>query len=133
MNILIADDDSSWVEPFSSIVRSRHRIDVAPDGVEALAKFIDKKKGYDVVVTDVMMPKLNGISLLKEIRMLDESIPVIVITGYPNEQLEREASFYNPYAFFTKPLDAILFLETLDIIETDLSKKIRSSSGCESK
>jgi CheY-like chemotaxis protein len=79
-NILLVDDE----EGIRSVVRRSlegdgHYVETADDGVQALKKF--KAAKWNLVITDLMMPKLGGDGLAKVIKQIDPTIPVILLTG----------------------------------------------------
>ena len=81
--VLLVDDEPDFVDYIRSAVEeSGVTVDVAYNGLEALAAIADSRP--DVVVTDVVMPKMDGIELVKEINKIDDSIMVITVTGYPD-------------------------------------------------
>lgn len=77
-HILVVDDDRITIEIISvALQKENHVIAKAENGLEAL-KLI-KQSSFDLVITDMVMPEMNGLDLLKEIRKSD--IPVIVMTA----------------------------------------------------
>ena len=72
---------------------------------------------YDIVITDIMMPKMNGIELLESIREVNDDVKVIVMTGYPTKENIKMTKKYNASAFFTKPLDVEIFMDTITKME----------------
>ena len=78
MKILIADDEKTLVEMLREILRqNKIDCDVANDGQEAV--YFAKESIYDVIVLDVMMPKMNGYEALEEIRRNKINTPVLKI------------------------------------------------------
>ena len=59
-----------------------YKVFSASDGEQACQLFSSMQKDIDLVITDVVMPKMGGVELAKRIRELDENIPVIFATGY---------------------------------------------------
>ncbi len=62
----------------------------SPNGADALETF-RLKRNFDIIITDISMPKMNGIELIKNIREVDENIPIIVLSAYNDYQFVREA------------------------------------------
>ncbi len=82
-NILIVDDEQKIREVLSEYVRfDGHTADEAADGMEAVAKV--KANKYDLIIMDVMMPKLDGYSAVKEIRKTSD-VPVIMLSARVEE------------------------------------------------
>jgi YesN/AraC family two-component response regulator len=91
---------------------------LAGNGQEALDLFLSDR--YDVVVTDIKMPKMNGLDLLREIRKYDNNVRVIVVTGHSDEDNEAIARGYGVDGFFSKPLDVRRFMSVLSEIECSI-------------
>lgn len=73
----------------------------ANDGEEAL-KYL-KSQNFDMVITDIKMPKLNGVELLKSIKESVPDLPVIVITAYEKPSTQKEVYAAKADGFLTKP------------------------------
>jgi len=76
---------------------------VACDGEEALTLF--KENDIDIVITDITMPKLDGLSLVKEIRQFDAEVKILIFSAYKENDLSEEIQkdFINGYLL--KPID----------------------------
>lgn len=80
MKILIAEDEIELANVLAKILKkNNYSVDIANDGEETLLKF--EQDNFDVIVLDIMMPKINGIEVLKSIRQLNTSIPIIMLTA----------------------------------------------------
>lgn len=80
-NILVIDDDLSNRELISKVLRKDgHRVVEACDG--ALALEILQALSFDLVITDFVMPKLNGLKFVEELHSLHPRLPILFITGY---------------------------------------------------
>jgi len=87
--ILIVDDTGDNVKLIKAMLKSLDSdIDVAVDGEEALRKMTDND--YDIVLLDIMLPKISGIDVLKKVRERDLETPIIVMTAYGSEELAVE-------------------------------------------
>ena len=87
-NILIVDDSALIRRVISDIIKSDGRFqvtDVARDGLEGLNKLLANKVGYDAVILDINMPKMNGIELLAEIGKARIKVPVIMVSTLVKE------------------------------------------------
>ena len=103
MNILLVDDNFSIVSFLANFLSHDYKVRIISNGLDALNAF--KAAHFDVVITEIEIPKMNGLELLKAIRQRDKRVYVIVITGNRNKEYISESERYNVYAFFTKPLD----------------------------
>ena len=80
VRVLLVDDEEGIRSVVSRFLEGDgHYVETADDGVQALKKFHTGK--WDLVITDRIMPKLNGEGLAKVIKQIDPNIPVILITG----------------------------------------------------
>lgn len=80
MRILFAEDEKSLSKALTTILeRNNYSVDAVFDGQEALEYL--EADNYDCVILDIMMPKLDGISVLKEIRKKGSLIPVLMLTA----------------------------------------------------
>ena len=81
LNILIVEDDKELRERLLDLLKTFFKkVDIAKDGLEALNKY--KSNKYDLVLTDINMPLMNGIELSKEIRMLKYDQCILVLSAY---------------------------------------------------
>ena len=100
--VLIVDDNNI----FSRVIKDElqifgHETETVSNGVDALLRYIDG--GIDIVVMDVMMPKLSGIDAMRIIKKIDPAAKVVVITGNPNDILRKEAADMEALEFLIKP------------------------------
>ena len=104
MKILVVDDDQGMRE-FLDIVLSREGFQVitAADGKEAFS--LCRKNDFDLAITDLKMPKIDGIALLKKIKETSPQTPVIVITGYASGETAISAMQEGAYDYLEKNFD----------------------------
>lgn len=77
--------------------------DTADSATEAIA--LMERKPFDLIITDIEMPVVSGIELLKEIKDHWPELPVIIMTGNPSPEYVNEALSLGAIDYFTKPLD----------------------------
>ncbi|HTC22687.1 MAG TPA: response regulator, partial [bacterium] len=100
--ILLVDDKSSMRKVLRQTLESDQRnVLEAEDGEKALETI--KSKHVDLVITDIKMPRLDGMTLLKMIRELDTEIVVIIMTAYGTIETAVEAMKLGAYDYVTKP------------------------------
>ena len=100
--VLIVDDDPGIRETISQIIEELgYDPDTAADGLDALAML--DTGSYLCVFTDIMMPKMTGIELIKKIKARDVSLPIIVITGYASLEIAIDAMKCGASDFISKP------------------------------
>jgi two-component system response regulator HydG len=102
--ILIADDDAGVRYTLREVLASED-VDVveAKDGVEALNKA--QAEPFDLVLTDLRMPRMDGIALLRAILALPDAPPVILLTAHGNERTAVEAMKLGAWDYFRKPFE----------------------------
>lgn len=101
-HILIVDDEPSMRLALSESLEScGYFVDTAVDGVDALKKF--EQRTWDLVITDIRMPKISGLDVLREIRRRASETPVILITAYGTVNTAVEAMKEGATDFIMKP------------------------------
>lgn len=102
--ILVVDDEISIVQLAKFRLESNnYEVVTATNGKEALEKI--KQEKPDAVLLDVMMPELDGLSVLKRIRDTDKNLPVFMFTAFSNEERFKVASNLNASGFILKTAD----------------------------
>ena len=103
--LLFVDDEKGYRESFYRFmsIEKTFLIETASDGMEALKKL--KTFPADIVITDVLMPGMDGLSLLKEIRERYPDILVPVVTGYGSIDNAVQAMKLGAYDYILKPFD----------------------------
>ncbi len=100
--VLVVDDDYSMRAALSEALDScGYGVETAENGIEAIAKFNPDK--FDLVITDLRMPKKGGMEVLKEIKTSSPKTPVIVITAYGTVSTAVEAMKFGASEFIMKP------------------------------
>ncbi|MCX7925909.1 MAG: response regulator [Fimbriimonadales bacterium] len=101
-NVLIVDDDALVRETLHFVLEDGgYQVYAASSGAEALR--ILEREPVDIVLSDIFMPGMNGFDLLRQIRERAPETPVILITGYGNIEMAREALKQGASDFITKP------------------------------
>jgi len=101
-SILVVDDDSSAREYLADIL-SAEGYDVDETGDPRKALDMAEEKRYHLVLTDIVMPEMDGLRLLTELHERDEEMPVVLITAYPDLELSIEALKHDAFDFIIKP------------------------------
>ncbi len=102
--ILLVEDESSLRSILSyHLEHAGHEVAEAADGRQALDRI--KRGGWDLVVTDIRMPNLDGVTLLKEIRRRDVDLPVILITAHGTIEDAVAAIKAGAFDYITKPVE----------------------------
>jgi len=100
--ILIVDDEISVSRSIREVLLGEgYGVEMAPGGQEALG--LIREKFYDLIIVDLMMPGLNGVDLLRQIKTESPKSPVIMITGYPTMKSSLLAMQLGAFDFLPKP------------------------------
>lgn len=127
LSVLYVEDDSMLNQVNTSILESIFkRVDSCTNGKEALEKYIEKKADsntYDLVITDINMPYMNGIELSKEVLKLDSSQQILIISAYnDSDKLELLIQLGIKY-YVQKPVSTEKFFEVLEKIAKEIHEK----------
>ena len=115
LNILVVDDDVDVCEYLQDFLTSEgYLVTIVNDPTQAIENM--KKSEFHVVVLDIMMPKLNGIDLLEQIRHNDDDIAVIILTGYPSLETATSSIEHDVSAYIRKPFTISEFREAIQRI-----------------
>ena len=113
-HVLIVDDEETVLEHIKQmLVPEGYKISMVSNGSQALE--LIQRDLPDVVILDLKIPELNGSSTLKEIRRLEENLPVIVITDYPESDLMMEALKNSPIMVLLKTLEYKRMIEAVNL------------------
>jgi EAL domain-containing protein (putative c-di-GMP-specific phosphodiesterase class I)/ActR/RegA family two-component response regulator len=103
-HVLIADDEPLLLNSLRRILESSgHTVDTASDGHAALD--LINREQFDAIISDISMPGVDGIQLLRAIRERDSDVPVILITGNPAVETAVQGVEYGIVAYMVKPFD----------------------------
>jgi len=129
--ILIVDDDPGVRELLSQVLTEvgNYDTDMAADGVEGLEKV--RSNRYDVIFTDLTMPRMNGMDFLQRTREMPSPVPVIVLTGVSSMEIAVSAMRKGAVDFLTKPftLDKIVSTTERVLGEWKLYGRLASKQG----
>ena len=100
--ILVVDDEATIRDMLTkTLALADYDVDTAPDGSAALERL--RLSSYDLLITDLKMPGLDGLSVIREARRLRADLPVIIITGFSTEASAIEAIDLGVSGYLTKP------------------------------
>ncbi|MGW8324389.1 MAG: HD domain-containing phosphohydrolase [Desulfobacterales bacterium] len=131
LNILVVDDEECILDVFKRYFESEtnHTLFTASDGFEAFE--IIRSESINCCFTDLAMPRLDGLELARKIYQYDNTIPVVVMTGYPSMDIAIETLKNGVVDFITKPFQMEQILPTIskvinarsDLVENILLKE----------
>ncbi len=116
LTLLYVDDDKDTRDVTLMILEELFdNIIVAVDGEDGFEKF--KENNIDLIITDINMPKMNGLEMSKKIKQIDLYVPIIVLTAFNDKNLLENALNIGIDSFINKPLEGIeLLVEKLEKI-----------------
>ncbi len=101
--ILVVDDEENAREGLSKILsKEGYAVEMAANGKEAIDTF--RRHPFDLVITDMRMPLMDGFEVLREIKKLDENIGVIMVTAYGEVESYLEAMNMGAFEYINKPV-----------------------------
>jgi EAL domain-containing protein (putative c-di-GMP-specific phosphodiesterase class I) len=110
--VLIVDDDEALAAVFASTLnKANYEVVCAPDGANAAR--VLQAESFDVIVSDISMPGMDGIELLHLVREHDLDVPVILVTGEPEVGSARRAVEYGALRYLEKPVSPQLLREVV--------------------
>ena len=100
--LLVEDEDMVRAVAERALVRAGYTVTTAADGEEGLAAIANGDTEFDLIVSDVVMPTMDGPAMARAIRKVKPDIPILFMSGYAEEQLRNEIDIENMY-FIPKP------------------------------
>lgn len=119
--ILVVDDEAAIREITKTTLEAYgYNVLVASDGSEVLALFVENSNKIEVVITDMMMPFMDGITTIRALRRVDDKIKVIAVTGLTSTDKATEMQSLAVKAILSKPYTAETLLTTIDrVLKTE--------------
>jgi excisionase family DNA binding protein len=102
--VLVVDDEASIRDLLSkTLAIKEYDVDTAADGAAALERMRSTTPGYDLLIADLKMPGMDGLTLIRQAKKLNADLPVIIITGFSTESSAIEAVNLGVAGYLTKP------------------------------
>lgn len=130
MKILIVDDSPPAREPLELKLESMgHSITAADDGLQAFQAF--KREKFDLIITDIRMPVMDGLELLRQVKKISPAQDVILITGYSDLDSSVEALRHGARNYLRKPVKLDELAMSVNTVEERLNmdRKIREQEA----
>ena len=116
--VLVVDDDDAVRALLAGVLTAEgHRVSEAADGREAI-KLLEQGR-YDLVITDIVMPNVNGIEVLLAVRDIYPQCPVVMITGYPSVDTQVRLANLGVADYITNPFD-------VDVVRLTVARLLRT-------
>ena len=125
LKVLIVDDERDYSETMEFWLMAKgYDVRAVPSGMEAI-DYLSDNPASDIVFLDILMPGMDGIETLAEIKKIRPDLPVIMVTAYASEERKEEAKRLGAAGFFAKSDDLSLAAR---LIKSAL-EKIGNSDG----
>ena len=109
--LYVEDNEEARKFTLEMLSRFFKHITIAKDGEEGIEKF--KEGRYDLVLTDINMPKMNGIELITQIKPLNDQIPILVLSAHNESGYYEEVNKLGVQGYLAKPLALKQLIDTL--------------------
>lgn len=111
--VLLVDDDETVLAMMHRVLdKAGLAVESVSSSTEALER-IRRGRRYEAIVTDVMMPEMDGMQLLRFVRQLDLDVPLIIVTGNPTLETAIQAMEQGGFRYLPKPLDSKRLVEVV--------------------
>lgn len=111
-NVLVVDDNRDLLNTFALILKRKgYIVDTAEDGIQALDRF--KARQFDVILMDAVMPRMNGIEALHEMREIDPRAKIILMTAFCEEEQLKKAVKEGAFGALYKPVDIAKLMDLI--------------------
>lgn len=124
LRLMLIDDDRVCLALLAQACEAAgHFCETFSSPVRALQAYSRESRAYDVVLSDLMMPEMNGLQLLQGVREIAPQALVIIVSGCSDFNTVVDAINYRAYSFFLKPFNIGDILTTLDRAGRELEKQ----------
>ena len=122
IKILVVDDEKIIVRSVQMILKAEgYNIEGASSGKDAILKM--EQNSYNIVLTDLMMPEMDGISLIRWLKVNRPDVGVVILTGYPSQETIKEALELGIIDYVPKPFTPAVLLDVTQRAVDWLNKK----------
>lgn len=104
-NVILAVDDESGIRDLIKYTFEPHDMEVVTAENGRAAITIMENNPVDVIITDLLMPSMTGLALIKEMKNRKSTIPIIIITAYGNTDMVKDIIAEGVFKLIEKPLD----------------------------
>jgi DNA-binding NtrC family response regulator len=113
LRVLVVDDEPDMADSIAYFVRrAGYDVETTTSGADALARMAGTQ--FDIVLTDLKMPRISGLTLLDEIKQRDADVEVLVVTGHPEVETAVQAIKHGAFDYVTKPFDESQLMERVE-------------------
>jgi len=123
--ILIVDDEVKLVKKLKKLLeKDGFEIETASNGKEAL-NIIEASKPFDVIISDIRMEEMDGLTFLKEVHQKGLDVGVIMITGYGDMDTFLESLYFGAFEYINKPVHYEKLVETINKLLHDRERQLK--------
>jgi DNA-binding NtrC family response regulator len=113
--ILVIDDDVSMLRALTKVLNGEGVVVAgAENSARAMQYLMSQNDTFDLIITDIHMPLVDGLEVLELVKTKRPDIPVIVITAYGGTEAQAEATRLGAAAYLEKPLDTAVLLAAIE-------------------
>ncbi len=122
--ILVVDDEESITDIIKIMLSAKgYEVIIANNGKQGLDLYREKKP--DLVITDIIMPDMEGIEFLKILKKENKNLPVIVMSGHPTgKQFLNISRFLGAHSYLQKPFSSSELITLIDNIENNTNQTV---------
>ena len=121
--LYVEDEQSLQEEVFQNLSPFIKKIFRANDGLDGLSIFKENEDEIDLVISDIMMPHMNGIDMVENIRELNSNIPIIYATAFNDNEYLLKTLQQNVTSYILKPIDMELLLDAIQKASLEVENK----------
>ncbi len=123
LNILFVEDDPSFLNILKELLEKFFpTVETAMDGEEGLAKY-KEANGFDIVITDITMPKMDGLTMSENIKIINPHQYILAVSAHSDADKLIKAIDIGIDSFLLKPVDSMVFLDRLLRISKAINRK----------
>ncbi len=124
ITILYVEDELALQENiYQNILPFVKKIFCADNGLEGLELYKKEKENIDLIITDILMPKMNGMEMVDEIRKIDLDVPVIYSTAFSDNKYLKRTIEQCVISYITKPIDIEVMLNSIEKASVKIENK----------
>lgn len=122
LKVLLVEDEENLARLLKDAIGDNfHSFVIAGDGVEGIELFV--KINPDIVITDIMMPRLSGLDMAKEIKQINPDVPIIILSAFSEKEKLFSAIDVGVTKYFLKPYDPDELLDYISSLSSKLGDK----------
>ena len=127
-HILLVDDEEMLVDMMQQVLEQLgYTVSAHTDSSAALDGFLSQPKAYDLMITDMTMPGMNGLELTRAVKAVRKNLPVILCTGFNEQVSEKNAQSMGIQSLVMKPVGMQQLAETIRSVLTPVSTERRKN------